>query len=194
MKTLISILLILGFTSNSTVKKRILSYPVVISSADLIVEGEISDVSFFVYEYDFKITEFIKGESEQEITINMWKEWTCDARIKRPKKSQRLLLFLTKKQNGEYEIINGSTGELFISENDGIKTFGNSDFPKLNELKLGIKMFSKSYEYNGSIYSSYNEKTYFKQLVKQSEIEKMMTENGFFKSLVLWIKPKVINN
>ncbi len=194
MKTFISILLFLGLTSNSTVKKRILSYPVVISGADLIVEGEISNVSFFVYEYDFKITEYIKGKAEQEITINMWKEWTCDKRIKRPIKGQRLLLFLTKRDNGEYEVINGSTGELFINENDSIETFMKTDFPKLNILKTGIKMFSKAYHYKGNLYSNRNEKIYFKRLIEQSEIDKMMTENGYFKSMALWIKPTIINN
>jgi hypothetical protein len=181
MKTLFSILLIIGITSDVNMKKMILSYPIVISKADLIIEGEISETSFFFSEYEFKVNEFIKGESERKISINMWEEWICDRRIKKPKKGQKLLLFL-KENNGEYEIINGSTGELFIKEKDSLETFMRKDFPKLNELKSGIKMFSKSFKYD--------EKKYFKKLVENSEIEEMKSKNGFYDYLSDIIKIK----
>ncbi len=160
----------------------------------MIVEGEISEVSSFAYEYKFHVKEHIKGQSDQNIVINMWKEWTCDHRIQRPKKGQRLLLFLKERDNREYEIINGSTGELFITENDSVKTFGRHDLPVLNELKCGIEMFSHCYEYCGDLYSSYKEKTYFLRKEEQSEIEKIMNENAFFKSMVLRIKPSIMDD
>lgn len=188
MKTFISLLFFIGFTSNSNVKKRILSYPVIICGADLIVEGEISEVSLIDNEYDFKIIEFIKGNAKQEISINMWEEWTCDMRIKRPKKGQRLILFLTKSDNGKFHIINGSTGELFINEKEAIETFMKSDFSILSEFKSGIKMFLNAYKYNGDLYSKFGSKSYFEKLIDQSEINKMMNENGFFKTMVLQIE------
>lgn len=191
MRTFVSILFFIGLTSFSSVKKRILSYPVVISGSDLIVEGEISAVPFSVYKYDFKISEFLKGGSEQEITINMWKEWTCDSRIKRPLIGQRLILFLTKNNNGEYEIINGSTGELFINEEQGLDTFLKTDLPSLDQLKKGIKMFSKAYKYNGKLYSSYRENPYYEKLIDQIEIDEMMDQNNFFKSMSLLIESKI---
>ncbi|WP_250437356.1 hypothetical protein [Hanstruepera flava] len=184
MKTILSIILFLSFTTSSVVKKRVLPYGIVISKADLIVEGKISDVSHFVYEYEFEVTDFVKGKSENKITVDMWKEWTCDKRIKRPKVDQRLILFLTKNQNNEYEIINGSTGELFITENDSIKTFTYYDnFPKLDELKKGIKLFQESFEFYGEMYG-YGKDRFFKRLKSESEIKKLEKENEFFKSTV----------
>jgi len=194
MKTLISILLILGFTTNSNFKKRTLSYPVIISKADLIVVGAISAVSFSVYEYDFQISEFVKGTSAQKITVTMWREWTCDRRIKFPKNGQRLILFLSKRNNGNYEIINGSTGELFISENETIETFINTNFPNLKEFITGIKMFSKAYRFEGELYARHSEKKYFKRLINQSEIDKMEAESSFFKSMSSWIKAAILED
>lgn len=187
MKTLITILLFFGLVLNSSFSKIVMSYPAVISKADLIVEGKISDVSFSVYEYNFNVTEYIKGESQEEIIINMWKEWSCDKRIKRAEKGQKLLLFLTKRSNGEYEIINGSTGELFITENDSLQTFFRYKLPKREEFKSAIRMFSKAFKYH----SKTKEKSYYKKLVKQSEIDIMIKENKFFKSMVLMIESKI---
>ena len=177
MKTLLAFIFFIGFTSNSNFKKKILPYSLVITKADLIVEGNISDVSFSLHQYDLNVTEFIKGESEQNITVDMWKEWTCDQRIEKPKKGQKLLLFLTKQRSGHYEIINGSTGELFIRKDDSVETFMNWELPKLDELKTGIKMFTQAFEYRDG-----NE-SYFEKRISEDAMDKMIAENNFFKSL-----------
>ncbi len=184
MKAIISIILFLGFTSNSTIKKRFLPYSLVIAKADLIVEGEISNNSFYVYEYEFKVTEFLKGKSEKIITVDMWREWTCDKRIESPKNGQKLILFLTKRENGDYKIIHGSTGELFIRDNDSVETYMNSELPKLDELKIGIKMFLKAFEYIK------DDNDYFKRRIEKSEIDIMCSENEFFNYLTKKIKIK----
>ncbi|VAW11961.1 hypothetical protein MNBD_BACTEROID03-2275 [hydrothermal vent metagenome] len=72
MKTLVLIVLFSAFTSNLKGKKKVVPYPVAICKADLVVVGEIASVSSSVLEYDFQITEFIKGKSEQKITVAMW--------------------------------------------------------------------------------------------------------------------------
>lgn len=194
MKVLISLLLITGLSSFSTVRKMNVSYSKIISYADLIVEGEITKVSNFVYEYDFHINDFIKGSSNDNITIDMWKEWTCDSRIKSPRIGQRLLLFLSKNSNGEYEIIHGSTGELFISENNTLETFGKTDFPSLKVFKKGIQMFIKAYSYDGDLYSYDRNKIAFKTLLNPLEIEKMIGENEFFKTMSLNVQERNRND
>jgi hypothetical protein len=186
MKTLISILLLLSFTTNSSLKKRILPYGIVISKADLIVDGKISKVSS--NEYELEIDDFVKGQSSTSIKVKIWKEWTCDSRIEKAQIGQRLILFLTQSENGKYEIINGSTGELIVGKDDSVKTFMKSEFPNAALTKNGIKQFLKAYEYKGSLYPKYNEEKYFKRLIEQSEIDKMMAENEFFKSTVLSLK------
>ena len=100
-----------------------------------------------------------------------------------------LALQEAKNQNNEYDIINGSTGELFITENDAIETFTYyKNFPKLDELKKGIQQFIQAFEYNGSLYPKLKEEKFFKRRIKQSEIDRMMTENQFFKSTVNGIR------
>ena len=190
MKTLISIILLLSFTTNSKIKKIILPYGIVISKADLIVEGKISTLSG--NEYDFKITEFINGKSSEIINVEMWKEWTCDSRIQKAEIGQKLILFLTKTDDGKYQIINGSTGELFIGKDNSVNTFMKSEFPNVTEMKNGIKLFLKAYEFKGSLYPRHNEENYFKRLIEQSKIDKMMNENKFFKSTVSNLKYYVI--
>ncbi len=186
MKTLISILILLSFTTNSSLKKRNLPYGIVISKADLIVDGKISKVSS--NEYELEIDDFVKGQSAKSIEVKMWKEWTCDSRIEKAEIGQRLILFLTKTKNGKYEIINGSTGELIVGKDNSVKTFMKSEFPTASQTKKGIQQFLQAFEYKGNLYPKFNEEKYFKRLIKQSEIDKMMAENKFFKSIVLSLK------
>lgn len=141
MKLLAYLAISIGLICNLPIKKIDMSYAQAALKADLIVEGAISDVSFFAYEYDFIILDFIKGKSENKVKINMWKEWTCDRRIKKPKKNQKLLLFLTQRESGEYDIINGSTGELFVSESGALETFVEPDLPNLTSFKQGLSSF-----------------------------------------------------
>ena len=63
-----------------------------------------------------------------------------------------------------------------------------SEFPTVSQTKKGIKEFLKAFEYKGSLYPKFNEEKYFTRLIKQSEIDKIMTENEFFKSIVLSLK------
>ena len=141
MRTVLTLTLFLSFTSISVVKKRVLPYGIIISNADLIVEGQIIEVSSSQNQYQFEITDFIKGQSSQKISVDIWEEWTCDHRIESPKIGQKLLLFLTKNTTNQYQIINDSTGELFIRDNDSLETFSYYKiFPKLYELKKGIKL------------------------------------------------------
>ena len=62
------------------------------------------------------------------------------------------------------------------------------NFPKLDELKKGIQQFIQAFEYNGSLYPKLKEEKFFKRRIKQSEIDRMMTENQFFKSTVNGIR------
>lgn len=181
MKYLISILILFNLCSKSDFRKRNLPYGVLISEADLIVEGRIANHNSNLYE--FKVNEFIKGNSSPVINVEIWQEWNCDKRIKAIKKGQKLLLFL-KKEKKSYKIINGSTGELFILEDGSVEAFLKNDFPKIKEVKKGIKLFLKSYKYKGKLYPGFNEEYYFEKLTDQSEINKMRQENEFMNFLV----------
>jgi hypothetical protein len=184
MRTILSIIILLSSTINNDFKKRIIPYGIVISKADLIIEGKVSNNS--KNNYDFSVTEFIKGQSLKNIYVKKWGEWTCDKRIQKIEKGQRLILFLNKIKENEYEVINGSTGELFVENNNSVKTFMKSDFPSVNKIKSGIKSFLKAFEFKGTL--EYNEEKYFNRLIEQSKIDKIMNENKFFKSIVRGIK------
>ena len=192
MRTVLTLTLFLSFTSISVVKKRVLPYGIIISNADLIVEGQIIEVSSSQNQYQFEITDFIKGQSSQKISVDIWEEWTCDHRIESPKIGQKLLLFLTKNTTNQYQIINDSTGELFIRDNDSLETFSYYKiFPKLDELKKGIKLFDESFKFHGELYG-YGKDRYFEQLVSDAKIKKNMEENTFFKSTFEHIKHMII--
>src|SRR5690606_23777758 len=110
MKVFFYIAFLLCMISNHNIRKRVLPYGVVISKSNLIVEGRVIEKKKDTYQ--FKITEFVKGKAPELITVRIWDEWTCDKRIKAIEKNQRLLLFL-QFEEGQYSVINGSTGELF---------------------------------------------------------------------------------
>jgi len=84
MKTFLIALSIIALSSQAFAKK--LHYPLEVTSgmADLIVTGEIASVSEGVYQ--FNVSETIKGESESSITVQMFREWTCDVRWKKAEK------------------------------------------------------------------------------------------------------------
>lgn len=186
MKILISLLLTFSLSNTPSVKKSFLPYGIVISKADLIVEGTISKVSEL--EYQLEVNELIKGKSSPSISVQIWNEWTCDTRQKKLKKGQKLMLFLIKEQDS-YKVINGSTGELFIEEDNLIKNYRSVKTPTANDLNEAIKMFLKAFSFKGSLYrQGGDDERSFKQLIESSELEKMMTKNEFFKSLVVNIK------
>lgn len=191
MKIFFSIILLMSFTTHTEFKKRVLPYGIVISKADLIVEGIVASKK--ENSYKFNITEFIKGESPKAINVSIWNEWSCDKRVKAIENNQRLLLFL-QKDGMDYSVINGSTGELFILSDENVETFTKNDFPKITEVKEGIRLFLKSYEYKGDLYPNIGEESYFVRLIKQSKIKMMKKENMFMEFLVLQIKNYLIKD
>jgi hypothetical protein len=156
MKQKILILFIIFFSLKAEAKKDIYPLTLIAGSADLIVIGEINLVKNGTY--IFKINETIKGQIYNTITVKMFQEWDCDPRWEKPKKGQKLFLFLKKGQK-EWEIINGSSGEMFISKNtiylggeDSIKIVNNQisrNDMSLIEFKNTIKDFCKCYIFVG---------------------------------------------
>jgi len=173
MKILIAIILFTSLSKSNDVDKMVLPYSIVTSKADLIIEGEIG--SIFDGKYDFTVSEFIKGNDDEVISVNKWEQWMCDTRQTEYKTGQKLILFL-KKEKGQYEIINGSTGELIINDDGTILRYEYQSLPKKSIVKEGIKMLIKSIDYKGKLYS----KGIYKFLVSQSEYEKYRSENVFY--------------
>lgn len=183
MKYIICILLIFPLLSNQAVRKRNLSYLIITSNSDLIVIGKIKD--FTDKKYTFLPSEFIKGTSESTIKVEMFEEWSCDRRIKKPEIDQELFLFLNKKENGNYEILNGSNGEIFIDQSE-ISTFSSEDSIQLYSLQVfkeAIEMIIESIRYVGKSYSSYNEEAYYKRKVEQYKIDDFRKKNRFYKKI-----------
>ncbi len=152
---------------------------VVAGMADLIVVGKIESVN--QGSYQFKITKTLKGKDTELIKVQMFKEWTCDHRIKKAETGQKLFLFLNKK-GGKYEIINGSTGEMFIEDGKVLRTI-NGDKPTVGELANSIKYFVKAFKLKSKNYEPFDE-IVFIQLLPDNEIEKLANEsiltNWFF--------------
>lgn len=180
MKAFFTLILTLSIFSKIEAKKIFLPYEIIIGSANLVVEGEIVSVNGRFYK--FKITDYLKGSSEKIITVQMFPEWTCDERIIPAEKGQKLLLFLLKSNNEFYKIINGSTGELFI-ENVLGDFYQDFDFENYDDIKKGIKLFVKAFDYHGKLYPKFGEKQTFKKLLPENELIKYESESKFFKSI-----------
>ena len=172
MKYLLSILAILTFSLNSCAKKLIYPIEVVAGMADLIVVGEIDSV--ISGSYKFKISNTLKGQSMKLIEVQMFKEWKCDGRIKKAEKGQELFLFLIRNA-GKYEIINGSTGEMFIDKGKVLRTF-NKFQPTTEELALALQAFTNSFEFKGKDYKPFGENV-FVQLKTDEEIKELSEKN-----------------
>ncbi|WP_299125359.1 hypothetical protein [uncultured Tenacibaculum sp.] len=181
MRILITLLLFTSLTNNNEFSKHTLPYSIVTSKADLIVEGQIDEINN--EKYQFKISDFIKGKDDDTIIVNKWKQWMCDTRPLKYKTGQKLILFL-KKVKGKYKVINGSTGELIINDNDGIVRYKYNALPNRLVVKEGIKMLIKSIKYKGKIYSNGK----FKFLVSQSEYEKYRNKNAFYYKVTRGLK------
>ncbi len=151
----------------------ILPIEIMIGSSDIIVIGTIQTV--YENTYDFEIQKNIKGnEKKIVIPVQKFKEWTCDTRIKKVEKGQHLLLFLKKKINNRYEIINGSTGELFIDNNK----------VRIHNKKITIEQFESTtqdfllcYEFTNK--NNPYKKGTFKSLKKQKEINVYKNKSSF---------------
>lgn len=172
MKYFLSIAILLAISANSYAKKLYYPLEVVAGMADLIVIGEIESVN--QGSYQFKITTTVKGKETGLIKVQMFKEWTCDHRMKKAESGQKLFLFLIKK-GGNYEIINGSTGEMFIEHDKVLRTI-NGVNPTVDELANSIKYFVKAFKLKSKDYEPFEE-TVFIQLLPDNEIEKIAKES-----------------
>ena len=159
------------------VKKRVLPYYEVINQADLIVHGAI--IKTASSSYDFKIKGYLKGKEALQIKVNQWKEWTCDKRNGKPYVGEELLLFLSRDAQGNYNIINGSTGELQIKNNGEVHSnmLWQIKKPKLVEVKLGIQYFLKCFKRE-------TKQRKWKLQVANRTFKEYKAKNRFFKLMV----------
>lgn len=185
MKQLITFLFIVLLALKAEAKKMVYPIEIVAGMAELIVVGEINSVKGNTYVFD--IGETLKGKQYKSITVEMFEEWTCDIRFAEPKKGQKLCLFL-KRGKTNWQIINGSTGELLIS-NNAITLGDYGEYNAVNhrytphrlsveEFKIGIREFSKSYRYVGE-YDFRDEKAHFEQIGDDKQISKLKSTNQF---------------
>ncbi|MFV8348031.1 hypothetical protein [Flavobacterium sp. ZB4P13] len=185
MKQIIIFLFIILFASKVEAKK--MDYPIEVMAgiSELIVIGEINIVKGNLYIFDIKET--LKGKLYKSISVKLFKEWTCDTRFAKPKKGQKLCLFL-KRGLSNWEIINGSTGELLISDNSitlgGYEEYKHIDYKftpyclSVEEFKNGIREFSKCYRFIGE-YDFMDKKAHFEQICDNKQISKFKSINKF---------------
>lgn len=200
MKRLLFLLFIVSSAFKAEAKKMVYPIEVIAGSADLIVIGEISAVKS--NSYSFKISETLKGKVYAIITVNMFKEWTCDSRFGKPKTGEKLCLFL-KNVNSNWEIINGSTGEILISNNS--ITLGNEEYKHIDyqynpyklpitEFKNGIREFCKCYKLIGD-YGYYDKPPYFLQTGSDKQVADFKKSSKFsawlFQKLTPYPKRKI---
>jgi len=181
MKLYICLLMLLNTCFNYAFKKHEIPYSIVVAKADLIVDGTISKVS--KKEYEFTISQFVKGKSALKIKVSIWKEWICDPRIKELKTGQRLILFLEKSPYGNFSPINDSTGEIYIDNDSFINVFLPEEFTNPTVLKEGISMFLQTYTIYGDLNDRFLQNIYFQSNKSIFEIYKMKEDNKFFKFL-----------
>jgi hypothetical protein len=182
MKLFVCLFLFLIPTLNYAFKKHEVPYSIVIAKADLIVDGTISKVS--KNEYEFTISQFVKGRSALKIKVSIWKEWICDPRIKELKTGQRLILFLEKSPNGNFSPINDSTGEIYVDNDSFINIFLPKEFTNPKVLKEGISMFLQTYKVYGDLNDRFLQNIHIESNKSVFEIYKMQEDNKVFKFLV----------
>ena len=192
MKQTIVFLFIIFFISKVEAKKMIYPIEVIAGSADLIVVGEIEIVKGDLY--IFNISETLKGNLFNSISVEMFEEWECDQRFAKPEIGQKLCLFL-KRGLTNWGIINGSTGELVISNNiitlGGYEEYKHIDYKftpyqlALEDFKNGIREFCKCFIFVGE-YSFRDEKAHFEQIVANKQISEFKAMSDF--SFWLWNK------
>lgn len=181
MKLYICLLMLMNTCFNYAFKKHELPYSIVVAKADLIVDGTISKIS--KNEYEFTISQFVKGKSDLKIKVSIWKEWICDPRIKALKTGQRLILFLEKTPYGNFSTINGSTGEIYVDNDSFINIFLPKEFTNPKILKEGISMFLQTYTVYGNLNDRFLQNIYFQSNKSIFEIYKMKEDNMAFKFL-----------
>ena len=182
MRLVLYLSLLLVPSLNYGFKKNVMPYSLVISKAVLIVDGTISKVS--ENEYEFTISEFIKGKSSSKINVAIWKEWLCDPRNKELKKGQRMILFLERSPYGNFYPINESTGELYVDNNTFLDIFLPKAFVNPTILKKGISMFLDTYTFYGNFNDRFYQNAHFVRSKSIFEVYKMTKTNSAFKFLV----------
>jgi hypothetical protein len=185
---LLAIICLFSFKTTQA-KKYFYPMQVVAGMADLIVEGEINSVSG--NSYTFNIDQTIKGTAVKQIIVKMFQEWTCDMRWKKAEPGQTLLLFLTK-ANDSFDIINGSTGEIFIIDNK-VQLFMNAEKNiQLEDAVTAFKNFTSCYSLPGKDIFPFN-KPVFDQLKTDSEIAVLKKANKVSVYLFSEMKAFAIN-
>jgi hypothetical protein len=191
LKNIILSFLLLTISTIASAKKMNLPIELVATQADIIVIGEI--ISAKDNSYDLKVIEHIKGDNDSIITVEQFKEWTCDIRYAKVEKGQKLFLFL-KKINNKLEIINGSTGEIPITNNQVTlihEEFKHIDYEShpytldLSEFKVGIIKFINCFAMLRDCNSCYPDSLL--QMCNDKELKIFIATNEFSK----WIYKKV---
>ena len=194
---LLTIFICLSLTAAG--KKFVFPIEVVAGVADLIVIGEITQIAKATYE--FNVTETIKGEQYDVISVEKFVEWECDERFAKHELGQRLFLFLKRSLN-TWTIINGSTGEIPII--NGELTLINEEYKhvdyqyhpyklKLTEFTDGIKRFVKCFKFMGE-YELLEDKPKFKQLCQEERVKIFTNTNKFTIWLYERLKDYVIES
>ena len=175
-KFLLFIAIALLTVQTASAKKFYYSMQQITGIADLVVTGKIISVSG--NSYSFAIEQTIKGKPGKQIIIKMFAEWTCDIRSKKVEVGQELLLFLTNGAKDSFDIINGSTGEIFIENNKLHNVWGLKEDPSLIEVITGLKNFVACYTVlNKELFP--NERIVFKKIKADAEILRSRNINEF---------------
>jgi hypothetical protein len=182
------ILLLFIIFSSLTVEAKKMNFPleIITGSADLIVIGEINSVKN--NSYTFRISETLKGHNYKSISVKTFSEWLCDPRFFKLEKGQKLCLFL-KKGLSSWEVINGGTGELFISGSlvylggdDSMKIVNNkieSNTLSLLQFKNGIRDFCRCYQFIGEFDYLSGKPQYFIQICSDLQISNFKIRSEF---------------
>ena len=187
MKHLLLFLLLTSLSQFSSAKKAYYSLEMLINYADLIVVGELSNSG--VKTYNFTISSTIKGEEHESIRVQKFKEWTCDTRSRKFESGQKIILFLEKKL-GKYEIINGSSGEVFIDDNI-VQVRGFHQKPTVNEFSGMISDFLACFSPNNEPSTIWNTRTYT-QLLSDDEITERRNKSMFTDKLFATLEEEQI--
>ena len=182
--------------SHSFSKKRVCPYPIVFAKAELIIVGEIVEIDSSTYK--FKIFDTLKGNESDFIVVNKYEDWNCDVRFDEFKINQQLFLCL-EKGNQNWDIINGSTGEIPIKNNKAVlrneivKVNKENMIPilyetNLDSFKSGIKHFLNCFEFLGEC-EKYDKSGKFLQICSNEELQLFISKSQF----TSWLYSKLEN-
>jgi len=187
MKTISKVIFVSLFTLCTLVthakKGSYHSFVTIIGMADIIVTGRITSVLGDSC-YIFKIDQKLKGESDKQIMVKIFTNWSCDIRWKTPEVGQKLFLCLMKTGNS-YSTIGGSESEFFVVGNKlrlfnlfnpfVCEGFSEKDSPKLKHVIVAVKNFLACYVMTGTK----NAPLVFQQKKTDDEILRLQKVNHF---------------